>query len=339
MSANVESMAYIHNMVKFDSQPPWHGLGVSVQDEDCLFDVEKFGEKAGINWDVFKEPLLTLSRAKAALKLGRQNPENEFDLDADTDAYAVRRRTDGNILGVVGPQYRPLQNSEALKWFEPWTENKLIALSTAGSLCGGKKIWVLGQVVKDTIMDITGQDTIAKFVMLSNSHDGTAAVRVGLCGIRIVCQNTMYMAHHSSESKLVRIRHSSQMERNMEAMRDVIDLVNNDFNSSAEQYKWLTTRHVNQKDLQKYFRVLVQGEKTPKHHLMKSALAPRILLRRLSLGWKCLIKSYPLGVGGQPIIRSTNILIMNKVEMLILDCRIYGLVKVPPKIKRLLSWL
>jgi phage/plasmid-like protein (TIGR03299 family) len=150
---------------------------------------------------------------------------------------------------------------DALKWFEPWTEHKLIALNTAGSLQGGKKVWVLGQVVKDTIMDITGKDSVAKFVMLSNSHDGTAAVRLGLCGIRIVCQNTMYMAHHSSESKLVRIRHSSQMKQNMEVMRDVIDLVNADFAATAEQYKWLTTRHINQRDLKKYIRVLVQGEK------------------------------------------------------------------------------
>ena len=164
-------------------------------------------------------------------------------------------------MGVVGPQYRPLQNKDALKWFEPWTENKLIALNTAGSLQNGKKVWVLGQVVKDTIMDITGQDTVAKFVMLSNSHDGTAAVRVGLTPIRIVCCNTLYMAHHSSKSKLVRIRHTSQMERNLEAMRDIIDLVNNDFNATAEQYKWLTTRHINQKDLRKYVRVLLQGEK------------------------------------------------------------------------------
>ena len=260
MSANVESMAW-NNVVRFENGKPWHGEGVCVDDEQALFDVKLFGEKAGINWDVFKEPLVTLSRAKAAVKYAKGEIDTPFEAEPDTDAYAIRRKTDFSILGIVGPKYRPLQNVDALKWFEPWLDNGLLALNTAGSLENGKKVWVLAQVVKDTIMDVTGKDTVAKFVMLSNSHDGTAAVRVGLSPIRIVCQNTLTMAHRSSESKLMRIRHSSQMERNLEAMRDAIDLVNNDFETTAEQYRWLSTRHVHQKDLRKYVRVLIQGEK------------------------------------------------------------------------------
>ena len=260
MSANVESMAW-NNFVKFGAGVPWHGEGVCVDDEQSLFDINLFGEKAGINWDVFKEPLITLSRAKAAVKYASGEINTEVNVEADTDAFAIRRKTDGSILGVVGPKYRPLQNADALKWFEPWLDNRLLALNTAGALENGKKVWVLAQVVKETIMDVTGKDTVAKFVMLSNSHDGTAAVRVGLTPIRIVCQNTLAMAHSDSQSKLMRIRHSSQMERNLEAMRDAIDLVNNDFEMSAQQYRWLATRHINQKDLRKYVRVLVQGEK------------------------------------------------------------------------------
>lgn len=261
MSSNVETMAYAFNLVKFDSGVPWHGLGQQVEDEDCLFDVNAFAEKAGINWQVFKEPLVTLSRAKAAVKFAQGDSETQISLEPDTDAYAIRRKTDGNVLGVVGPQYRPLQNMDAIRWFEPWTENRLIAMNTAGSLQGGKKVFCLGQVVKDTIMEVTGQDTVAKFIMLSNSHDGSSSVRLGLTSIRICCQNTLYMAHHSSESKLVRIKHTSQMKKNMEAMRDILDLVNADFSASLEQYRWLTTRHINQKDLRKYVRVLIQGEK------------------------------------------------------------------------------
>jgi len=263
MAANVESMGYASNFVRFDSSAPWHSEGCPITDENDLFDIEKFGEKAGILWGVHKEPLVTVPQAQTIV-------DNAYSLNGigdcpqveeNIDHWAVVRDTDKKVLGCVGPRYTPLQNREALDWFSPWLDSKLIALNTMGSLDGGKKVWVLGQIVDDSIIEIAPNDSIAKFVMLSNCHEGKNAVRVGLTPIRIVCQNTLTLSYNHSESKLIRVRHSSKVKENLDNLREIIDLVNRDFSATAEQYKLLANKDINQADLRKYVRLLIEGEK------------------------------------------------------------------------------
>src|SRR5208282_996578 len=47
-----------------------------------------------------------------------------------------------------------------------------------------------------------------KFILLSHGHDGSLAVRVGFTPIRVVCQNTLSMAHGSAASRLIRCKHT-----------------------------------------------------------------------------------------------------------------------------------
>jgi phage/plasmid-like protein (TIGR03299 family) len=263
MSANVETMGWASNFVKFDSSAPWHGSGVPITDENDLFDIDAFGKKADILWECGKIPLMTVDKAQYLINKAYEHKDNEDCpvVEPNVDHYAIKRKTDGRILGVVGSRYQILQNRTALEWFKPWLETKTIALNTMGSLEGGKKIWVLGQIVDDSIIDVTKNDSIAKFVMLSNSHDGTNSVRVGLTPIRIVCSNTLAISHRHSESKLIRLRHSSKVEDNLNNVREIIDLVHKDFAATVEQYRLLATKDINQADLRKYVRILVQGEK------------------------------------------------------------------------------
>ena len=100
--------------------------------------------------------------------------------------YAVRRKTDGRILGTVGPRYTLLQNKDAFQWFQPFLDAQEAALHTAGSLVHGSRIWVLAKLNRDPLVIAEG-DEVEKFVLLSHSHDGSLAVRVGFTPIRVVC--------------------------------------------------------------------------------------------------------------------------------------------------------
>ena len=179
MAANVESMFYT-------GAEPWHGLGEKLEDAPTISEAI---EKSGLDWEVGVKDLVT--------KDGMQ----------DVPAKATYRKTDGAILGVVGPRYVPLQNKDAFEWFQPFVDAGECSLHTGGSLSGGQKVWALAQLNRDPSEIVKG-DEVQKFILLSNSHDGTTAIRVGYTPIRVVCVNTLAFAHEHKQSNLLRIRHT-----------------------------------------------------------------------------------------------------------------------------------
>lgn len=216
----------------FTGETPWHGLGQELPEDT---DTETFLSAAGLDWEV---ELATLKDNKGQ----------------DVPARAVRRTTDNKILGVVGLQYHSLQNNRSFAFFQPFLDEKLASLHTAGSLMDGKKVWVLAKINRDPIV-VGKTDEVEKFVLLSNSHDGTTSVRVGFTPVRVVCHNTLSMAHGTkSGSQLIRVRHTKNMETSLENLRDIIDLVDRQFTATAEQFNALVNKTINQRDLNKYVR-------------------------------------------------------------------------------------
>ena len=59
------------------------------------------------------------------------------------DTYAICRSSDNSILGIVGPDYTPLQSFEAFQWFQPFLDSNEATIETAGSLKFGRKVWVI----------------------------------------------------------------------------------------------------------------------------------------------------------------------------------------------------
>ena len=227
MSAEVESMAYF-------GQVPWHGLGTALEEAD-LYNWLSACRKAGLDWDVELVPLVTA------------------DTQAKVTHKGVRRKSDNRMLGVVGPRFTPLQNKDAFAWFQPFLDSREAALHTAGSLRSGSRVWVLARLNRAPLVIADG-DEVDKFILLSHGHDGSLAVRVGFTPIRVVCQNTLSMAHGSDASKLIRLKHTRDLQENLNNIREVIDLANQEFEATAEQYRLLARKSINQADLQKYVR-------------------------------------------------------------------------------------
>lgn len=243
MSAAVDSMFYV-------GEVPWHGLG-----------------------EYFEKPPATTKEAMVAAGLDREIGLCDLQtvtplIEGGSEHVLVPRKAtyyvdDGTFLGTVGPRYQPLQNIELFKFFDPFIESKMVDLHTAGSLQKGTKVWVLGELNQKDYApsEIVKGDTIRKFILLSNSHDGTTAIRVGFTPIRVVCANTMALAHKSEASKLIRVRHTRFAAQNLEAIRDTMNLANQEFEATAEQYRWLATKQFNEKDLQKYIKIVLGIEK------------------------------------------------------------------------------
>lgn len=234
-------MAHMVENMLFVGKAPWHKLGVRLDNPPT---VAEGIVQAGLDWRVTLEPLQLVSD-------GRKAP-----------AFATIRETDRSILGVVGPAYRPLQNADAFQWFQPFVETGEASIETAGSLASGKRVWVLAKLNREP-MEIAPGDTVNKFLLLSNSHDGTLAVRVGFTPIRVVCANTLAMAHGSDASKLIRVKHTASVKANLEAIREVMNLANQTFEATAEQYRRLCCRTVSRMDVRRYVTQLFNANDEP----------------------------------------------------------------------------
>lgn len=130
---------------------------------------------AGLDWTVDQTPVYT-------------------DAGIEIPGYkANRRSSDGSILGIVSDRYKIVQNTEAFEFTDAIvgeTENGVVKYETAGSLCGGRKIWLLAKMSVQKVLD----DDVEPYMFFSNSHDGSGAIKVGMTPIRIVCNNTLNMA-------------------------------------------------------------------------------------------------------------------------------------------------
>jgi phage/plasmid-like protein (TIGR03299 family) len=233
MAHELETLAYFGGL-------PWHRLGTALEEGD-LYDWPSASRKAGLDWEVELVPLVTA------------------DTQARVTHRAVRRTSDGRVLGIVGPRYTPLQNKDAFAWFQPFLDAREAALHTAGSLKSGSRVWVLAKLNRDPLVIASG-DEVEKFILLSHGHDGSLAVRCGFTPVRVVCANTLAMAHGSDASKLIRVRHTESVLENLANVREVMDLANAEFEATAEQYRRLARRSVNQADLRKYVKRVLKVE-------------------------------------------------------------------------------
>lgn len=159
-------------------EPAWHRLGVVLDDPPS---VEEAIRVAGLDWRVLELPLHAEVVDESGI--GR--------IDIPSHKLLVRDR-DRSVLGVVGDAYVPYQNADALGWFQPLVADGTVHLECAGSLMGGRKVWVLGRYA-DPVEVVPG-DAMVPYVLLSTGHDGAQSVRVKNTPVRVVCWNTLQFA-------------------------------------------------------------------------------------------------------------------------------------------------
>jgi len=245
----------------FVGEKAWHGLGTTLP-ADTHLSVFDGLVAAGMNWDVYLKPAAYRNDA-GEYHVPMTIPKHDDDKAVPMHYFTMRRMERGgetveDVLGCVGKRYTPLQNHEAFDWFNPWIEQGHARLHTAGSLCDGRKVWILAQLTGDGD-DIGNGDKVLPFLMLSSSHDGSNAVRVGFTPIRIVCCNTLAMAHSSKASKLIRLKHTKKVVENLGNVAETVDAVKAEFAATAEQYQKLLRVDVNRNDVLRYVRLCLAG--------------------------------------------------------------------------------
>lgn len=168
MPANVETMFYTNVTAAGARYAPWHGLGVSV---DKALTSKEALEAAGLNWRVISKPIYT--------KEGIEIP----------GYIANTRDSDNSVLGIVSDKYSIVQNEDAFAFTDALLDMEARYV-TAGSLKNGRSVWLLAELPRTKILG----DEVDQFLVFSNTHDGSGAVKVACTPIRVCCQNTLNLA-------------------------------------------------------------------------------------------------------------------------------------------------
>lgn len=207
MSHEVESMMWTKDV-------PWHGLGTYCGDEPILSD--EAIEKAGLNWTVVKLP------AEARLPVG-----DRLKTVRSTEHFLTVREEDGAVLGAVRSRYQPIQNSEAFRFMDAVAgPGGMMRYHTAGSLSGGSRIWLLGELLNLVVEPIKG-DATQPYILLMNGHDGSMAFRAMTTSVRVVCQNTLNLAIAANKNyggRSFTVRHTGDVLQKREEAQQVLGI-------------------------------------------------------------------------------------------------------------------
>ncbi|WP_462409372.1 DUF932 domain-containing protein [Neobacillus sp. Marseille-QA0830] len=226
MTANVESMFYVGDM-------PWHKAGISLNQPP---DTKAAIIYAGLDWEVNKVDLYTEYGSRV----------NNY--------YGIIRNDNQKVLGVVGKGYKPLQNSDAFNFFDPLITSKFLEYETAGAIGNGEIIWILAKIKVNPTFEVHKDDSVNKYLLLSNSHDGQSAVNIKFTPIRVVCQNTLNIALNEGET--TKIKHITNMHQKLVDVQIAVENINNVYLKVEEHFKKMVNHSLNEKKAIEYFNSL-----------------------------------------------------------------------------------
>lgn len=229
MAANVESMFYTR-------KKPWHGLGVQVQEAPESKDALRL---AGLDWKVYQREVYTDSGIKI-------------------EGYRANvRNTDNKVLGVVTERYKIVQNEEAFSFTDALL-GKGVRYETAGSLQEGKKVLLLARLPKEYI--ISGEQ-ISPYLVFSNSHDGSAAVRVAVTPIRVVCNNTLNLALSTAKRSWAMV-HTGNIKGKIHEAQETLFMAENYMSKLGKEFEELKRQKLSERQVKEYIELLLPLEKT-----------------------------------------------------------------------------
>jgi phage/plasmid-like protein (TIGR03299 family) len=181
MAHEVETMAYTF---RDRTDLPWHNLGNPIDQNSTP---DEMLAAAELDWSVSKRPLYT-----------SMTPSGEVGSDVRlqslrmADYFALVRDSDNKILGPCGKDYVPTQNKEVFAFFKTFCESGGMSMETAGSLQGGKQVWVLAKI--NIGFTLPGGDRVEGYLLISSPHIWGKSLVIKFVATRVVCANTLAIA-------------------------------------------------------------------------------------------------------------------------------------------------
>lgn len=218
----------------YAGETPWHGLGTKLDEPATSREAIT---AAGLDYNVDLKPIYTGD--------GTLIPQRK----------AVVRDDSREVLGVVGNSYQPVQNHQSFGFLDSIVADGQLRYHTAGALGKGEKIWMLAKLpgeirIKDS------EDVTEQFLLLSNSHDGSSALRVFFTPIRVVCANTLGLAERRGRGQGVSVVHKGDLAAKVGEAQKILGLATKFYDSVEERINHLANHYPSREQLTAYFERL-----------------------------------------------------------------------------------
>ena len=232
MAAEVETMFYTR-------EKPWHGLGTRVEEAPSSADALRL---AGLDWRVVQQPIYT--EGKELIPGYKANV----------------RDSDRKVLGVVSERYRIIQNEEAFSFTDALL-GQGVRYETAGSLQEGRKVWLLARLPREYIMS---GEHISPYLVFSNTHDGSGAVKVALTPVRVVCNNTLNLALDTAKRSWSMI-HTGNIRDKIREAEDTLFRAEKYMEHLGKEFEDLRGREITDGQIREYIEQLlpIEEDATP----------------------------------------------------------------------------
>jgi len=213
----------------------WHNLGQVV---DKAMTAAEAIELANLDYEVYKTTIHPLIENGDASESG----------DAIEDRFAIMRKDNNAYLGLVGSRYEIVQNRDAFGFFDAIIDSSEAIFETAGALGKGERIFVTAKLPEDMLV---GGEVCNKYILLTNSHNGTSSIIASMTAIRVVCNNTLQAALLDCSNK-VTIHHRAGAKERLAEAHKVMNIASSYMNEVEQIFNQMAETKINDDQLKKY---------------------------------------------------------------------------------------
>jgi len=276
MAHEIDFTTQVQGSAMFAYQPAWHGFGTVVSEAQTSADALRI---AGLDWNV------ALTDLAAIMPDGSHQP---------IDTHRATMRTDTNrALGAVGMRYQPLQNRDAFAWMDEVVGEELAIWHTCGSLRGGKDVWMLAKLPGN--IEVCDRDVLDKYVLITNNHAGTGAVRLFPTSVRVVCANTLRLAISEVDSSKsdaglplgLKLFHTAgSLGRRVQKAKELLGVIGKSHDEFATAARSMLSHELNTQQVSDYFGGLVENRSDRNRDKVLGQLWDRFALPTNEGGYK-----------------------------------------------------
>jgi phage/plasmid-like protein (TIGR03299 family) len=156
-----------------------------------------------------------------------------------SDKVAIVRKDTGDVLGIVNSTYQSIQNTQVFSFLDDVVKNGDASFYATGHIGNGEKIWLLLKLNDEIVLP--SKDSIQKFILFSNAHDGRGAIRAYFFPVRLQTETVFNISFGKRVEQGIQMRHVGNVKHRIDEARKIFALADvfyeNFEDSIAKLYK------------------------------------------------------------------------------------------------------
>jgi phage/plasmid-like protein (TIGR03299 family) len=194
-------------------------------------------QQADLNWTVSKRPIYVPTQTEYAT----------------TNKWFANTRDDvDHILGIVGPDYQIIQNSE-LAYMASRVCGTDVKVETCGSIQGGQRVWL--QLSSNPFAVGPKKDEVQPKFLLTNGHTGMHPLAALPTTVRVICENTLNMALNTGRKNnmMITLKHTGNIQDRLESLINAIHEFKDRTQNFQEKAEVLANKSVSTEFVQNFW--------------------------------------------------------------------------------------